>query len=323
MEACIHCDVFNKNLKELDWKDTISLIARQLKDYHQQILEKQAVLDESNRRLSEFKKTSIYLLKELDQKSKELQEERNNLEKRVKEKSKELKQIHSKLVQSTKLAAIGRFSAGIAHEINNPLGAIINYTRNLLANPVIVDQNRGYLELILKGLFRIEYIVKQILSYSGGQKTEAKPTDINKLIHDSVQFLQHKLDKKQIEYSYKLSDELPEVMIDPIQLQQVFSNVINNAVDAVNNHGKIEIHTFIKKDNVVIEFADNGRGMSKEEMNQVFDPFYTTKEIGQGAGLGLFISYNILQIYHGNVEIFSHKGKGTQVVIQLPVTVES
>ena len=323
MEACLTCEVFVENITEADWRETLALVARQFKDYHAQIENKQKTLDEINRKLEEFKKTSIYLLKELDQQSRVLEEERNSLERRIREKTDELNRIHANLVQSTKLAALGRFSAGIAHEINNPLGAIINYTRTLLANPVIGDANRGYLELILKGLFRIEYIVRQVLSYSGGQKSDPRPTDINRLIRDSVESVQHKLADRGIRCEWSLRDVLPEVRIDPIQLQQVLINVLNNAIDAVDKDGRIEVRSFLRSDKVVIEVSDNGRGMGREELEHAFDPFYTTKEVGHGTGLGLFLSYNLLQIYRGRIELSSQKGKGTRATIELPVNAES
>ena len=319
MEVCLDCDVFKQNMTEDDWQETLRVISKQFQTYHGQIAEKEKTLSESNKKLLEFKRTSIYLLKELDQKSKEVEEERSKLEERVQQKTEELNHIHAKLVQSTKLAALGRFSAGIAHEINNPLGAIINYSRSLAANPGIEGQNRGYLELILKGLFRIEYIVKEILRFSGGQKSEPQPTDLNHLIEDIVHFLKHKLDQKGIVCECVLTGEPTIAAVDPIQMQQVFSNVINNAVDAVNENGQIQILTSVEKDNVHMVFKDNGRGMKKESLEKVFDPFYTTKEVGQGTGLGLFISYNILQIYNGDIRIDSKINKGTQVHIILPL----
>jgi len=323
MEACLACEVFAENITEADWRETLALVARQFNDYHTRIKDKQQALDETNRKLEEFKKTSIYLLKELDQQSGALEEERNSLKRRIREKADELNRIHANLVQSTKLAALGRFSAGIAHEINNPLGAIVNYTRTLLANPVIGEANRGYLELILKGLFRIEYIVRQVLSYSGGQKSDPRPTDVNRLIRDSVESIQHKLAGQGIRFQCSLLDGLPDVRIDPIQLQQVLINVLNNAIDAVEKDGRIEVRSSLRSDKVVVEVSDNGKGMGREELEHAFDPFYTTKEVGQGTGLGLFLSYNLLQIYRGRIELSSRKGKGTRATIELPVNAES
>jgi signal transduction histidine kinase len=319
MEICIECEVFNNNFTEKDWKETLSLISKQFKDYNEAIQEKQKTLDENQKKLQDFKRTSIYLLKELDIKTQEVQSERDNLEIRIKEKTDELRKIHSKLMQSTKMAAIGRFSAGIAHEINNPLGAIINYVRNLLANPVFKDKDRGYLELTLKGLFRIEYIVTQILSYSGSQKSEPRIVNINKLIRDTIAFNQHKVKEKNIDVRLNLVDSLPQAFVDPFQIQQVFSNILNNSFDALEEKGKLKIKTFSDDRFIVMKFMDNGKGIKTDNLEKIFDPFYSTKEVGKGTGLGLFISYNIIQIYNGTIEVTSKEGKGTTVTLKLPV----
>ena len=312
MEACTQCEVFINNFSKKDTKATFEVISQQFQDYKKQVKKKQ-------RKLEEFKTTSIHLLKELDKKSHELKDERDNLEQRVHERTEELRRAQSILIQSTKMAAIGRFSAGVAHEINNPLGAIINFARTIHANPQIQGESRDQLELILKGLFRIENIVKQILSYSGGQKSEMRPTNINQLIQDTISFIHHKMDEKTINVRLSLSDSMPSVFVDPFQIQQVYTNIIRNAVDAMGKNGLLIIETSIDKKAVVSQITDNGKGMSKEDLEQIFDPFFTTKEVGEGTGLGLFICYNILQIYDGTIDINSKKGSGTRVLITLPI----
>ena len=320
MELCLDCLVFEENLGVSDIQDTLRLIAEQFKRYRSRIEEKESALIDHQYKLEEFKKTSIYLLRELDKKTGELQAERNLLGIRVREKTDELKKTHEKLMQSTKLAALGRFSAGIAHEINNPLGAIINYTRNLLANPSISGQNRGYLELILKGLFRIEYIVRQILSYSGGQNATLQRVEINSIVHESLSLLQHRLDQKQIKLKLNMKEELPPVYVDPFQIQQVLSNIIRNAIDASKAGDTLIVISASQNGHIALTVTDKGSGMSREVLEKIFDPFYTTKEVGEGTGLGLFLSYNIIQMYHGEIEVLSEEGKGTQVNIRLPIS---
>lgn len=242
----------------------------------------------------------------------------NEMAENLEQTNRELKNVQSQLIQSGKMSALGQFAAGIAHEINNPLGAIINYIRTAIANPEIKGQNRGYLELTLKGLFRIENIVRQILSYSVRQKFEPQPTNVNKLITESLSFAQHKLLEHNIEINLNLDKSLPEILIEPNHIQQVFVNIINNAVDAISSKGKLIIETSFNNREVRIKFIDNGGGIKKEYLDKVFDPFFSTKEVGEGTGLGLFISYSIIQVYKGTINIESEEGKGTAVIITLP-----
>ena len=320
IELCLECRVFEQNLNNENITWTLKLVAEQFANYKKNIESHRTTILESQKKLHEFKTTSIYLLKELDKKNRELLDERKNLENRIEEKTREMQGIHSELLQSTKMAAIGQFSAGIAHEINNPLGAIINYIRTLLANPDIEGQNRGYLELTMKGLFRIENIVHQILSFSGKQKSELKDTMIANVVNEALSFLQHKIGDKKINVKNNLNNARQQVHVDPFQLQQVFTNILNNAIDAVPKEGTIIIDAFSNNSYAVVKVTDNGKGIKKEYLDKVFDPFFSTKDVGKGTGLGLFISYNIIKIYQGLIEIESKYGKGTTVTVQLPVS---
>jgi len=299
MEVCINCHVYEKNNNNKDWKSTLSLISEQFNNFRKKIEDEHRNLMENQKKLQEFKITSSYLLKELDKKSHEVLVERENLEIKVKERTKELESLHTKLIQTSKIATIGRFSAGIAHEINNPLGAILNYARTLLANPEIKKQNRDYLELILKGLFRIESIVRQILSYSGYRKTDLQLSNINHIIKDAIDFIHYKQYEKEIKLKLALEKSLPSILLDSSQIQQVFINIINNAIDAMEQKGELKIETFYKNGMIVTNFKDKGKGIKKQDLGKIFDPFFTTKEVGKGTGLGLFICYNILQLYEG------------------------
>jgi signal transduction histidine kinase len=242
----------------------------------------------------------------------------NEMAEKLEKTNLELKNTQNQLIQTAKMATVGQFSAGIAHEINNPLGAIINYVRTTLANPEIKGQSKGYLELTLKGLFRIENIVKQILNYSGQQKFQLKTVNINQLIKDTIPFSQHKLSERKIELTLNLNNTLPDIMADSYQLQQVFINIIKNAIDALHVGGKLKIETSSNDKEIEIKFIDNGEGINEEELDRIFDPFYTAKEVGKGTGLGLFISYNIVQTHRGTINIKSKEGKGTTVIITFP-----
>lgn len=239
------------------------------------------------------------------------------------EKSKnELASAQEKLMQNIKMATIGQLSAGIAHEVNNPLGAMIHSTRTLLANPQMDTEWRRHLELILKGLFRIENIIKQILLFSKRQRIEPKRTKVNNLVSGALHFVEHKLSEKNISLNTDIAEDLPDALVDANQIQQVFINVLNNSIDAMPDRGAIKIRACLNERGVEITFTDNGTGISNENMEKIFSPFFTTKDAGKGVGLGLFVSYNIIQSHKGMIDVESAEGRGTTVKVILPVTKE-
>jgi signal transduction histidine kinase len=319
MGSCLNCPVYEVNFSHEDLKSTLTLISNQFSNFQKRVEEDNRILKENRNKLQEFKITSSYLLKELDKKSQEVLADRKNLEIKVKERTKELENMHTKLIQTSKIAVLGRFSAGIAHEINNPLGAIMNYARTLLANPDIKKKNRDYMELILKGLFRIESIVRQILSYSRYQKSDLQLSSVNEIIKDAIEFVHYKQQEKEIKLKLTLEKSLQPILLNSSQIQQVFINVINNAFDAIEQKGELIIETSHKNGTIIASFIDKGKGIPKEDLGKIFDPFYTTKDVGKGTGLGLFISYNILKLYDGSIDIESKEGEGTEVIITFPV----
>ena len=319
MEACLECPVYKKNFDFKDWKSTLILISEQFNSYKKRTDENNKILKESEKKLQEFKTTSSYLLKELDKRSLEVKAERNNLEVKVAERTKELEQLHFKMIRTSKMATVGRFSAGIAHEINNPLGAVLYYTRRILKDNELKQQNKEDLKLILEGLARIEKIVKQILSYTSYHKTDIRPVNIHKVLNGALSFISYKECDNKKNIVFKSKKMLPKVLVNPMQIQQVFINIINNAVDAMDCNGKLEIETFSKSGMICVRFKDNGNGIQEEVLGKVFDPFFTTKDVGEGSGLGLFICYNILQLYDGKIDIFSNEEEGTEVTVSLPM----
>lgn len=249
-----------------------------------------------------------------------LEEARGDLEKKVEEGTQELRKAQTQLVQTARMATIGQFSAGIAHEVNNPLAGILNCVRVLLADPGIKDQKRGYLELTLKGLLRIENTIKQILSFSSQARFNPRPLNFNQLIEETLQFTRHRLAEKKVVLEKNLDKEIGLVSGDYQLLQQIFMNIINNAVDALSEEGgKLTITTSHRNKEIEINFRDNGKGIKKEYLDRVFDPFFTTKEIGKGVGLGLYLSYNFIQQHQGSVGIQSEEGRFTAVTIKLPI----
>jgi two-component system NtrC family sensor kinase len=318
-EICVKCEVLKQNLTTRNLGKTLRLFAEQFQSYQRQIKEEHQELKETQKKLQEFQATSIYLLKEMERKNIRVLSDQDHLKKKISEQTKELSDIEKKLLQSAKMMAMDRFSAGIAHEINNPLGAIINFVRTVLAHPDIKGENKGYLEMTLKGLFRIESIVREILGYSEKKEPDYKPTRLTQLLKDTVAFVQHRLDDKRIKLVLQVPPRLPLVMLEPASIQHVFINIINNAIDAMSSQGTLKVAASANRRQVQVNFIDDGEGISDEDLDKTFDPFFTTKEVGKGTGLGLFISYNTIKMHKGKIDIASTKGKGTTVAVTLPL----
>lgn len=245
----------------------------------------------------------------------------NDMTERLENIKQELDRAQKKLLQTAKMATVGQFSVGIAHEINNPLAGVSNCIRTLLANPEIKSHNRGYLELSLKGLIRIENIIRQILGVSDEILFEPKLLNINLVLEESLSLSSPKLNEKKIELETKFEERPPQISGDGQLLQQVFLNIINNAVDAMEKGGMLTViaQTISGKKEIEVKFTDNGKGIKSQDIDKVYDPFFTTKEVGKGVGLGMYLSYNYIQRHNGTINMDSTYGKGTTVTITLPV----
>lgn len=244
------------------------------------------------------------------------------LEKKVEERTKELKETQAQLFQAEKLASIGTLSGGLAHEINNPLTAVLTNVQLLKMSGQVED--RESLSLIEEGARRCQRIIQKLMRYT--RKTEdiesSEAVDLNRVIRTAADFLGYQLKQENIELSLSLAP------LDPIagvsnELEQVFTNLILNSRDAVKaagRRGKIEIRTGQKNGAIQIEVTDNGTGIKKENLLRVFDPFYTTKDVGEGTGLGLTVSSGIVQKHGGQISVTSSEGRGTAFTIQFPMT---
>lgn len=325
IEACFKCEVFRRNFHIEDSIETLALACSQFEDYKNKVLEKTKELKEAEKKLMNFKLTSTYLLKELDKRSREILEAKDELERKVEERTREIQDIQGHLIQSAKLSSLGEFAAGVAHEINNPLAGMFNCVRTIMENPEVKGKDREYLELVLKGLFRIESTVRQVLTFSETQPCKFEVSDINPVIQESLRFVEHRIRENGISLEESFSNSPLIVHGDKNQLQQVFMNVISNAIDAVSNEsGCLKIETGNvsgdEKEWILARFIDNGCGIEEKNLDKIFDPFFTTKEVGKGLGLGLSISHRIIQTHNGIIRIKSKKGTGTTVEILLPLS---
>ncbi|UCE06901.1 MAG: cache domain-containing protein [bacterium] len=254
----------------------------------------------------------------------ELEEWGKTLEQKVKERTEELRVMQDRVIQTDRLASLGKIAAGIAHEVNNPLGGILALSSLVLENIDQQDPNRQNLEEILKQSIRCRDIVKGLLQFS--RQTEAKMNlvQINDVLNNTLALLDKQAFFHNIEVIKKFNQDLPLIMVDNTQFQQVFMNIILNAVQAMNETGTLTLATDINEQNnmVIVNISDTGCGISANEIDKIFDPFFTTKEVGKGTGLGLSIAYGIVTRHNGRMSVESKVGEGTTFKIKIPITLE-
>ncbi len=231
--------------------------------------------------------------------------------------------LTERLIQADKLVLLGQLSAGVAHEIRNPLAAV-NLNLQLLARKYAEGTSEfNSIQTALQGVERISRIVEITLNFSKPSNPDIKEININQIITSTMDLVASELKKKQIKVESQINEKLPMISADAKQIQQVLINLLTNAADSINGDGKIIISTFVeeskhrKMDNVVIEIEDNGIGISQEELPKIFNPFFTKKS--NGTGLGLSISQRIVQQHNGKIEVLSKVDKGTVFKVHLPL----
>jgi two-component system NtrC family sensor kinase len=252
-----------------------------------------------------------------NQMTENLQQSRTELEQAVQT----LKGTQAQLIQSEKLSAVGEFVAGVAHELNNPLAAVMGFSEILKDADVDVKYRR-YLEMIFKSAQRCQKIVRSLLSFARRHQPERTPVSVNTLVETVLEIVSYQLRTNNIEVITQFDPALPVVLVDDHQIQQVLLNVINNARQAMEEHrpdGCIKIITEASDENVRIVIHDNGPGIPEENLRRIFDPFFTTKEVGKGTGLGLSLCYGIIKEHGGTITPLNRHGEGATFIIELPV----
>jgi len=238
--------------------------------------------------------------------------------------------LDSNLVQSSKMAALGKLAAGIAHEVNNPLAVIkekAGWIRDLLSEEdIAASKNFKEFEDALK---KIEYhvdrarkVTHRLLGFARRMEPVQETVDVNRVLEETVGFLENEARFRNIEVKKELLEDLPTIRSDSAQLQQVFLNILENAIDAVGKDGTITIRTNYSHQirEVTATISDSGPGIPKEMLDRIFDPFFTTKPGGEGTGLGLSVSYSIVEKLGGRITVESQEGRGASFTIHLPVS---
>jgi two-component system NtrC family sensor kinase len=231
----------------------------------------------------------------------------------------DLRRTQEQLLHSEKLAAVGQLISGVAHELNNPLTAILGYSQLLASCGQVGPQGLEYSEKLYKQAQRTHRIVQNLLSFSRQHKPERALVRLNQILEDTLALRDYDLRMSNIRLHLDLAEDLPLVSADPHQLQQVFLNMVNNALDAILEHsadGDLWVRTAKEGDKFVVQFADSGPGV--KDATKVFDPFYTTKPVGKGTGLGLSICYGIITEHGGRILVRNAPPRGACFTIELP-----
>lgn len=244
----------------------------------------------------------------------------------------EQKKLEQQLIHAQKMESIGLLAAGLAHEVGNPLASISSLVQVIQRTNKDEFTNQK-LELIKSQINRISKIIRDLVNFSRQSTYELQSTEINKVLKSAIEIARVSKKAKSIYFVEEYDQNIPILYLVPDQLQQVFLNILINAIDALcidanrmiyfNSSPKIVSKTYRDTNKVLISISDNGIGIPESAMDKIFDPFYTTKKIGEGTGLGLWVSYNIIKSFQGEIQVNSTEGKGTTFTIILPINLDA
>jgi len=244
----------------------------------------------------------------------------NNMANELLERERSLKSAQLALVQSEKMAAVGTLSAGLAHEVKNPLSAVLGYAqlaKRKLSQPDVIKK---HLDIIENETRRCNEIIGNLMQFSRQEKGEFTDVTINEVVEKSVGIVDHQLGLKNVHVNMKLAPDIPEIIGNSNQLQQVLMNLAINAQQAMEpDGGTVDIATYFDNDNVYISVSDTGPGISEEVVDKIFEPFFTTKAAGEGTGLGLSVTYGIIRDHKGDIRVERADSGGARFVIALPL----
>lgn len=303
---------------EVTAKDEIGILAS---SFNQMTIS----LRESREKIEEYNRT---LENKVRERTIELEKTNRDLANALKS----LKETQSQLIQVEKMAAVGQLAAGVAHELNNPLGGILGYSQFALEKinqkPLCQfssEDNNSFLQYLTdieKQTKKCRTIIQSLLKFSrASRREEFELVNINQVLKETFAFTHHQIVKSKVNLVPELTESLPQIAGNPSQLQQVFTNLILNAVQAMTEGGTLRVISKLRKGSSEIEvsFSDTGIGIMEENLNKVFEPFFTTKKVGEGTGLGLSVSYGLIKDHGGEIRVESRKNQGTTFIVILPI----
>jgi two-component system NtrC family sensor kinase len=306
--------------------DKISRPIRVMSDAAQKIAEgdySQKVDISSNDEIGFLANNFNTMVSELVRAHQELREWAETLERKVEQRTTELRAMQTHLIQSEKLAGVGKLAAGVAHEINNPLTCVLTNSSLILSDLPPDDPRREDLQAIVDETLRCRKIVKGLLDFARQTKPQKQKLDLNKVAEDVMALVRNQASFQNTTLEAELDSGIPQVLADADQMRQVVLNIILNAADAMPQGGRIRIHSSFepKTKHVVLRISDTGPGIPAEIQNRMFEPFFTTKKTG--TGLGLAIVYGIMERHKGSLKVESAPGRGTTMIVTLPTDIEA
>lgn len=230
----------------------------------------------------------------------------------------EKRQLQESIRHADRLATIGQLAAGVAHELSEPLGNILGFAQLVQKSPGLPDQARGDIDRIVDASLYAREIIRKLMFFSRQTPSRMTEVNLNQVVGDVISLLESRCTKAGIIIVLELSQELPLVHGDPGQLQQVVVNLAVNAIQAMSDQAELRVVTVVRDDTVSLIVDDTGEGISPENVPRIFAPFFTTKDVGQGTGLGLSVVHGIVSAHGGSAKVESKLGRGARFVIRLP-----
>jgi len=247
--------------------------------------------------------------------------------KRLEENHNELNKIQLSMIQSEKMASIGTLSAGVAHEINNPIAGLKNCLKRMSETPDNIAQNIRYLSLMSEALDKMENVIRQLLDFSRKDKVVFLPVDLRNCIENTLSLIRYKIEFLEIKVSFNYSEQKPEIFANKNQIEQLILNLVLNSIDSIEEKkkenelftGKIVFSINKSNDTIILEIADNGVGISSADLKTIFDPFFSAKKIRQGTGLGLAVCHNIVVLHKSQISALNNTEGGLIIRIIFPI----